>query len=242
MKRLLITLLCAAALFAQEQVSRVVQLRHIPIGSVQAVLSILSAGKVNFQSDPNLKVIAMNGPLDLVDAMEAAINKLDVPRPGPPATRNIELTFHMLLASPQGESPAIPVDLAGVAQQLRNAFGLKSIRVLETAVLRGSEFMGAATNGVMAPPGKVDHPATYSISYDRADVSTGIKGANVRLNKLRFNAKLPLAVGPASVQLFDTGLTTDIDVREGQKVVVGKTSIDNASQSIFLVVTAKVVD
>ena len=34
----------------------------------------------------------------------------------------------------------------------------------------------------------------------------------------------------------------DIDVREGQKVVVGKLSIDNASQSIFLVVTAKVVD
>ena len=144
MKRLLITLLCSAALFAQEQISRVVQLRHIPPGSVQVVLSILSAGKVNFQSDPNAKYVAMHGPLELVDAMEAAIKKLDVPAP---AIKNIELTFHMLLASPQGESQAIAPELAGVAQQLRNVFGLKSIRVLETAVLRGREGKGGLTTG-----------------------------------------------------------------------------------------------
>jgi len=239
MKRLLITLLCSAALFAQDQVSRVVQLRHIPPGSVQVVLAVLSGGKVIFQSDSNANIVAMRGPLELVDAMEAAIKKLDVPAP---AIKNIELTFQMLLASPQGESPAIAPELTGVVQQLRNVFGLKSIRVLETAVLRGREGKGGLTNGMMAPPSKVDAPATYLIAYDTTEVSAGEKGAHVRINKLRFNTKIPLANGAGSVQFFESGINTDVDVREGQKVVVGKSSIDGASQSIFLVVTAKVVD
>lgn len=239
MKRLLLTLLCAAALFAQESISRVVQVKHFQPDFAVPVLDILSAGKVRWRPDNNLKNIALHGPAELVEAMEAAIKKLDVPAP---AAKNIELTFHMLLASPQGESAAISPELAGVVQQLRNVFGLKSIRVLETAVLRGREGTGGLTTGMMAPPGKVDIPATYLLAYDRAEISAGEKGAHVRINKLRFNAKLPLAHGAGSVQYFESGINTDVDIREGQKVVVGKSSIDSASQSIFLVVTAKVVD
>ncbi len=239
MKRLLITLLCSAALFAQEQVSRVVQLRHIPPGSVQVVLSVLSAGKVIVQSDPNAKYVAMHGPLELVDAMEAAIKKLDVPAP---AAKNIELTFHMLLASPQGDSPAVSPELVGVVQQLRNVFGLKSVRVLETAVLRGRDGNGGQTNGILSPPTKVDAHAIYELRYSRMQGSVGDKGPNIRIDNLRFSAKLPVANAAGGIQYSEASMTTDVDIREGQKVVVGKTSIDSASQSIFLVVTAKVVD
>ncbi len=240
MKRLLLTLLCAVALFGQESVSRVVQLKNIHADSVSAVLHVLSANKVHWKGDANIRVIALNGPPELVEAIEAAIKKLDVPAP---AAKNIELTFHMLLASPQGESPATAPELAGVAQQLRNVFGLKSVRVLETAVLRGRESNGGLTTGIMASPGKVDAPATYLLGYDRAYVSTSEKGAKVQIDKLRFNARLPWAIGSGSgVQFSESSINTDIDIREGQKVVVGKSGIDNASQSIFLVVTAKVVD
>ena len=38
------------------------------------------------------------------------------------------------------------------------------------------------------------------------------------------------------------GITTDIDVREGQKVVVGKANIDNSDNALILILTAKVVD
>ena len=181
----------------------------------------------------------MNGPGELVAAMEEAIKKLDVPVP--PA-KNIELTFHMLLASPQGESPAIAPELAGVVQQLRNVFGLKSVRVLETAVLRGREGNGGETNGVMSPPTKVDAPASYGLRYSRMYVSAGEKGPNIRINELRFWAKMPIANAAGGIQFMEAGMNTDVDIREGQKVVVGKTSIDTAAQSIFLVVTAKVVD
>ena len=38
------------------------------------------------------------------------------------------------------------------------------------------------------------------------------------------------------------GFNADIDVREGQKIVVGKSNFDGADGTFFLIVTAKVVD
>ena len=37
-------------------------------------------------------------------------------------------------------------------------------------------------------------------------------------------------------------INTSIDVREGQKVVVGKANIDNADSALILILTAKVVE
>jgi type II secretory pathway component GspD/PulD (secretin) len=239
MKRLLLMLLFGATMFAQETVSRVLQLKYIHPDSTSAVLNVLSANKVRWASDTNLRVIALNGPADLVDAIEAAVKKLDV---SAPATKNIEVTFQMLLAAPQGEQPVLPQDLTGVAQQLRNVFSLKSIRLLETSVIRGREGRGGDTNGIMAAPGKVDTYASYSIGYKNTLVSASDKLTHVRIDNLRFTARIPVVVPGGAFQNYDASVITDVDIREGQKVVVGKSSVDSGSQSIFLVVTAKVVD
>lgn len=238
MKALLLTLLAAAALFAQESVSRVLQLKYIHPDNAAAILSVMSANKVRYQADTGLRIIALNGPQDLVDAIVAAVGKIDVPTPAAP---NIELTFHMLLASPQGEAGHVPADLNGVAQQLRTVFNLKSVRVLETAVFRAREGKSGETSGGMAPPSKSDLNALYNIAVKRIGVNNSEKGAVVRLDGLRFVAKIPYVYGN-NTSYAESVVVTDIDVREGQKVVVGKTSIDSASQSIFLVVTAKLVD
>lgn len=239
MKHLLLTLLCAAALFAQDSVSRIVQLKHISPESSFAVLNVLPQGKVRFQVDNNLRVIVLYGPVDLVDAIEASLKKLDVPAP---ASRNIEVTFQMLLAAPAGDAPPLPADLTGVAQQLRNVFGLKSVRLLETAVIRGREGKPGETTGLMAPPNKAAIPANYSIQYSNLIVSAGDKGPNIRIDKINFAAQLPHFNPGGQIQYHAATIKTEIDVRENMKVVVGKSSIDAASQSIFLVVTAKVVD
>jgi len=83
MKRLLLTLLCTATLFAQE-VSRVVQLKNINADHTASILETFSSGKVRWKTDGRLGIVALQGPTDLVDAMEAAIKKLDVPHPPPP--------------------------------------------------------------------------------------------------------------------------------------------------------------
>jgi hypothetical protein len=238
MKRLFLMLLCGVALLAQDTVSRIVKVKHINPESATMILNVLAGKQVHWQPDAQMKIIALNGPSDLVKALEEAIQKLDVPQP---VVRNVELTFHMLLAAPQGDSAAVPPELAGVATQLRNVFGLKSLRVLETAVLRGREGNGGQMSGVMSMPAKVEANATFELRYSKMQVSSSEKGQNIRIDNLRFLAKVPHAAGNG-FQFSDAAMNTDIDVREGQKVVVGKSSIDAAAQSLFLVVTAKVVD
>jgi hypothetical protein len=236
MKSLLLTLLCAAALFAQESVSRIVKLKHVNPDSLFSVLNVLAGKQVRWQPDAQLRIIALNGPASMLDALEEAIQKLDVPQP---ALRNVELTFQMLLASPQGESQSISADLNGVVTQLRTVFGFRSFRLMESTVVRAREGKRVETKGIMASVTKADMNALYGITVSNIAITPSEKGANIRLDGLQFSARLPNASGTV---LQDAGISTEIDVREGQKVVVGKTSIDNAHQSIFLVVTAKVVD
>lgn len=238
MKRILGLILFAAALLAQEPVSRVLMMKHINPERVIPVLSVLAGKQVRWQADPQMKLIVMSGPGELVKALEEAIQKLDVP---PPVEKNVELSFHMLLGSAQGEINSVPPDLSGVATQLRTVFGFKSVRVLETSVLRGREGRQLEAKGLVPASSKLAETAPYGIAVKSVAVTVGEKGATIRLDGLRFNAQFPIGT-PSAIQFQPVSISTDLDVREGQKVVVGKASIDGAAQSIFLVVAARVVD
>ncbi|PYV91061.1 MAG: hypothetical protein DMG05_08330 [Acidobacteria bacterium] len=68
----------------------------------------------------------------------------------------------------------------------------------------------------------------------------------IRIDNLRLRVDVPVKratpSGPAEISGVDTGINTNIDVREGQKVVVGKATIDGSNNALFLVLTAKVID
>jgi hypothetical protein len=55
---------------------------------------------------------------------------------------------------------------------------------------------------------------------------------------------MKVPVGSTSPTSFaDTGISTDVDVPEGKKVVVGKTSgLEGSDSALILVISAKVVD
>lgn len=237
MKHFLLTMILAGAAFAQSNVSKLIQLKYISPDSVMPIVATFGRGNVVANQDPRAKYVTISGPAELITSIEDAIKKIDVP---PPATKNIESTFHILLASQTGESGVVPKELDGVVQQLRTVFGLKSFRLLETAVIRGRD--GSETSGAMPSPTKQETPARYYISYARTQVSGDDKAPRVRFDALRFSAYIQYTA--SNGQAFDREATikTDIDVGANQKVVVGKTNVDAASQSIFLVVTAKVVD
>jgi len=242
MKRLLLLVMSMMALCAQDSVSRVVQLRYVHPDSVAAVMDILAGNKVKWRNDGTLRIIAMNGPLELVDAMEAAAKKLDIPAS---AAKNIESTFHILLAGGQGPSTAVPAELSGVVQQLGNVFGLKSFRVLETSVIRGRDGREMRTSGLISIPVKVDASPQYFISSKRISMSPGEKSNQIRMDHLEFRVSVPVPQSgdkPGAITYLQGGVTTDVDLREGQKVVVGKASVHTTGESIFLVVSAKLVD
>ena len=68
---------------------------------------------------------------------------------------------------------------------------------------------------------------------------------------LRFRSRVDLTKNSINLDEFDffvtldagykASLTNDVDLREGQKVVVGKTNIDDGSSGLFVVVSARVL-
>ena len=67
-------------------------------------------------------------------------------------------------------------------------------------------------------------------------------GKRVRIDGLHLGAKIPIKSGLNNINYIDTGINTDLDVREGQKVVVGKATVDSSNNALFLVLTVRVVD
>ncbi len=48
--------------------------------------------------------------------------------------------------------------------------------------------------------------------------------------------------GQATTRYMQTGIQTDIDLREGQKAVIGKTSIEGGAETVFIVVTGTIIE
>ncbi len=222
-----------------ELVQKVFHVEHVNVARLQHLLSIF---EVMVEADLELKVIAVKGMPDGVAAVEAAIKRLDVP---PPPAKNIELTVYMLNAT---EAPAagatIPSELDEVVRQLESVFAYKGFRLWETVILRAREGeAGGQKNlhGVIPGMG-----ASYDFTFSSAVIVPDEKGNVIRINRL--------TMGMGSARDADTDaegeepasraavIKTDIDVREGQKVVVGKANVGVKEKSaLILVVTARVL-
>ena len=48
--------------------------------------------------------------------------------------------------------------------------------------------------------------------------------------------------GQSITRYMKTGIETDIDLREGQKAVIGKTSIEGGAETVFVVVTGTIIE
>jgi len=119
--------------------------------------------------------------------------------------------------------------LQPVADELRKIFAYKGFRLLDSILLRTQPGNRAVANGVIGTTGRT----TYSFTVQPSDVTEDPKGRLIRLDNLKLNMRVPGG--------DDAGILTEITVREGQKVVVGKSNM-GADQSLILVVTAKVTE
>lgn len=219
-------------------VTEVFALKFAQPNDLVGVLRMFS-GRANYERD--LKVVMWSGPKELAPAVEDVIKRLDVaPTPVP----GIELTFYLLSGSKQGGTGAAPVpELGGVATQVQKLFGLSRLSLLETAVLRTRDGSQGRTEGVIPTEGDPGHPTYYSLAFDRALLSGDERGKVVSLSRLWLRLNVPKGPGSSPGPVYnESNLRTDVDVREGQKVVVGKASVGASGDTLFLVVTAKAVD
>lgn len=235
MKRLtLAALLIATTLLAQttatpppERSTKLVTLKYI---DPQAIISMIRMYGVDIQFNREMKVMSLTGPTQSLAAAEAAIRQLDVP------SKNIELMVYFVVA---GNQPAtggsIPAELRDVIAQLKSTFAFKEYSMLDTLTLRTRTGSSAETTGVISPP-TAPYPKLTMFSIRNATVG---EDGTIRIDRMHAGLRIPLA-GP-KVDYLNTGIDQDIDIKDGQKVVVGRASLEGPEKALFLILTARVV-
>ena len=239
MRNLILALVVCAQLFAQEDVRKIIEVRT---NDARRLAEFVSVFNVQITFEPNTRFAVLRGRPENISAAEEALKRIQAP------LRNVELTFHILSASPQPSTEKVPPELEPVVKQLRGAFPFQSYRLLETLVLRAREGTEGSISGVL--PAGSNPDGTVHIEFRAVGLSSGSQGSIVRLDRLRMLARhsVPVVSGPGQAavsgfQMRDSGIHADIDVREGQKAVVGKANMQGKdSGTLFLIVSAKVVD
>jgi hypothetical protein len=246
---MLIALLSSGAIHAQPassetRVQRVVSIKNGNLqGILRTVRDLLQGTSVLVTSSDNEHLI-LSGQKGTVDGFEEIIRQLDV---APIAKKNIETTVYMVVASPQASSSAaVPAELEPVVKQLKGVFSYKSFRLLDSFVLRSRDMEKGDTSGFV-PPLEGSAPTgtkiIYQFKYQRVSLDGTEANRVIRYDRLSLGMKVPVASGPNQFNYVEAGISTDVDVPEGKKVVVGKTSaVEGADSALILVISAKVVD
>ena len=238
MKKLAILILFTAVSCLQaEDVTRTFRLQYADPGSISSVIA--PYGRV--QSNAVLKALTITThDNNAMTEVEQVIKRFDVP---PPPVQNVDVTIYLMSALGTPSSGAVPPELEPVVKQLKNTFSYKGYQLIDTEVIRVRAGQGGEVSGVVNGAPSVDGNKTISqVKFRSASVSTDEKGRAIRIDGLKVGLRIPVASGEKKYQYIDTGINTDVDIREGQKVVVGKANMDGSDRASIVVLTAKVVE
>jgi hypothetical protein len=174
-------------------------------------------------------------------AIEEAIQRLDVPSA---ASKNIEMTAYLLLGASEtagAEAGAMPKELDSVVAQLKNTFAFKSYRLLDILALRTRVGQRAATNSVGRPMQVGTNMPSPTTQFRINSAGIGSDETTVRIDGLNLGGRIPVRSGSGEQFSFqEVGLSADVDIKQGQKVVIGRVSV--AESALFVVLTAQVVN
>jgi hypothetical protein len=167
---------------------------------------------------------------------------------------NLDTQLYLIVGSNRDvDEPRLPSSLDPVLKQLRSSLPFKNYRLAATLVNRvknqgrlnlrwlGGPFATAASSAVTPSFSEFNVRAVNLVSTSEGEQV-------VQLNGFSFSARIPIqtgtalaANGPAAavINYENTGLNTDISMREGEAVVVGTLNIGPSGDAIILVVSAK---
>ena len=232
-------LLCAQTP-EQKMTQRIFDVKYVDVRELANACSV--QGGVSVRPNEQFRTISTFGPASVVEEIGECIKRYDTPKPAA-TSRDIEIVATMMLLSPKGTAgEAVPADLEPVVKQLKAIFGFTDFRILETAILRNREGMKGETSGNASSPGGGQPPLYYELRYFNSVVSKGERGTVIRLDDVRFNMRAPLPQSGGGSGFINVGFNTSLDIREGQKVVVGKAKIDGSDSALVLVISARAVE
>jgi type II secretory pathway component GspD/PulD (secretin) len=222
--------------------NRVFEIKNRDPQSLARVLAPLTSGFKGAVVSPNdeFRTITVRDFPENIAVIEEAIRRLDTPEPARPG---IEFRVHILVAS-NDESAAnrYPAELAGVVKQLQSSLGYKNFTLMGSQIVRSKEGRGQNYNKGVAdlrltndtPASK--NPVFYSYNFNTVSLEQSAGPARVQIEDFSMDMKVPVQTAPGQTTYEDVGFRNPVTLREGERVVVGTTSI--ADKSVVVVLSA----
>lgn len=241
---------------SQQEVVKIVRVQ----GNAGAIANLAaSSSGTHYQFSDALRAIAIRGKAADVASVERAIHELDAFNSSsqPASTnRDVEITAYVIGGSAepiQGASEITGDALVPVVKQLRKIFPYSHYQLLSTILMRSAQDAKARTEGMMkslTSTPEFSRPSTYTMNYDSASFLQDPTPA-IHLANFHFDARVPYLMSSGSrkdntyvttqYESMSVAIQTDVDLREEQKVVVGKANVSDSDTCFFLVLTARVV-
>ncbi len=221
--------------------SKIFDVKYRDPSKLAAVLhGLVSSGAALVSANSEFKTITVRDFPENLVIIEEALKRLDTPVAPRP---NIELHMHVLIASNtsgnKSDSTAqVPAELKDVLTQLRETLSYRKYEVATSVVQRLTTEMSQFVEGKGTLEISSETPNAPSIlmpyAYDINLVSlvaNATGGPTVQINHFRFGA----------VSEKDRAeVTTGLNLRDGEKVVVGTATLRN--RALIVVLSAKLIN
>jgi len=223
---------------------KIFEIKYRDLSGLLQVIRPLGSGfkGATMSIDREFKTLTVRDFPENIASIEEAIKRLDTPQAPRP---DIEFSVHVLIASNSaGGSEDFPAELGDVVKQLKSALKYKSYTLMTSGIHRAKEGPGEVGNSGVAesnvfssvptPP----NPIFYEYSLNSISIDSGSGAPTVQVGSFHFNMRVPLNLG-ASVQYQNVGFRSPVGLRQGEKVVVGSTTMGD--KGLVVVVSAKLL-
>lgn len=259
MKSLLIVMLAAGAVFAQDKPvetkaiepanepakeAEIIQVKTLTGDSFDRLVKLLKVFNVQMTADNQMRTILVYAPKDVVTQIRHVVEQLD--RPGSEAAlgKNVDLTLTLLRCStkpPATPATPLPPDIEAVAKQLRAATQYKNVEIWDVMPMRLQEGKVTSEKISLPMPNMGGNLAMGTVMLYPRSIYQREQAHYVRFDSVKIDLSVPYRVGPAT-NVMSVGLDTSGDFMEGQKTVVGKISGPGDDEAVFAVIALKVLD
>jgi hypothetical protein len=218
------------------------EFKNVDIGRAAEIVNFAGQldNKVMIQLNGPFKtaIIQPNGntPPEVMEKTLELLKRYDVAPTPPP---RVEFVAYLVWASVSYSNPPgqpIPAAIEEAVAEMRKTFAYTDYKLLDTVStdVRHHAELDNLLPGAL--PGKFSAGPAYSYTISYGDAAVSNDGKTVNVNPFRFSLRIP-----SGGTYLSTGITTDVAIHEGQKLVLGKVRIGlEDSVNIFLVLTVKV--
>jgi hypothetical protein len=207
------------------------------------VLRPLGSGFKGAVMQPNqeFRTITVRDFPENLAVIREAIRRFDTPQPPRPA---IEFHVHLLVGSnDERVTGDLPAQLGEVVKQLRASLGYKNFSVMGSQMMRSKERGGDVhnkgvadlklTNAALASA----NPVFYEYHLRQFSVVEAGGAPRIQIDDFTLSLRMPLLLSPDKVTYQDVGFRNPVTLREGERVVVGTTSVGDKSVVVVLTAT-----